>query len=472
MHHLLQVRTLGLLGLLALLLVTAVQPSQAQQPLSPKIRPEPSLSNREPLRSQAPQGGNEWLVPCAASAENWQSTVRDDTPALNCEIYVPESAMIFVMATGSFSMQTNAVTNTYEGRIGLTLDGVLRESSNRWGNVYALGQLNTGETSIFASTTVFTASAGVHTLSLVGGFVGYGPLTLNNAQLTVLAFPTNSANIQVCATDTGLGVWRATPTSSVVRACSFNLPSNSTVFVSADGSALPIPGNEVALQFRLGVDEATTGDVRTDRYVDVDSLEPNNEQIDGNDISTSIAATFNLTAGNHTINFLGNGSGSDQAYLSRSSLVVLAFPSGSNFRTCTSMNDSSSFVSNGEFGSWANCLLTTAGLTRGIVVGNVTVGQQNGEPQVRTRLRANTNVLLGSTRTSDLTLFRMVGGQGDDKTMTSVGMSDFASGLNVFNFDGYPTNSSTVRMIDPNIHVLAFPDPFMYKQYTPLTTGE
>lgn len=471
MHHLRTFRTLGLLSLLGLLLIV-VQPSQAQQPLSPKIRPEPTLSNRQPLRSTAPQGGTEWLVPCSANAENWQSSVREDTAALNCEIYVPEAAMVFVMATGSFSMQTNAVTNTYEGRISLTFDEVLRESSTRWGNVYALGQLNTGETSIFASTTVFTASAGVHTVSLVGGFVGYGPLTLNNAQLTVLAFPTNSANIQVCATDTGLGVWRATPSISTIRSCSFNLASNSTVFVSADGSALPIPGNEVALQFRLGVDETTTGDVRTDRYVDVDSLEPNSEQVDGNDISTSIAASFNLTAGNHTINFLGHGNGSDAAYLSRSSLVVLIFPSISPFRTCTSMNDLSSFFSNSEFSSWANCLLIVSGAHRAIVVGNVTVGQQNGEPQVRTRLRSNTDPIIGSTRTSDLTIFRMVGGQGDDKTMTSVGMAELAGGLNIFNFDGYPSNSSTIRMIDPNMHALAFPDPFRYKQYTPLAIGE
>jgi hypothetical protein len=111
-------------------------------------------------------------------------------------------------------------------------------------------------------------------------------------------------------------------------------------------------------QFRVGYDQGTNGDDRTDRYVDAypDSSKLTNG--DGTDRGVAITAFYTVTAGTHTINFLYRRTeGSVAVKVYNPSLNVLFVPDTSDLQLCGQMLNAAWTNSTGSLSTTVKCTL-------------------------------------------------------------------------------------------------------------------
>ena len=137
----------------------------------------------------------------------------------------------------------------------------------------------------------------------------------------------NDSGLLMCNAAEG-GDWTTTSAAfEVIRQCTLTIPEAGSVYLSASAwVGLPNSGSAYKADFRLGLDDSTTGDDRTDRRV---SIEPDSGG-DGQDKSTMVSLLAPITSGQHTFYFLGaRDMVSGTVLLHAPSLSVLYFPAAS-----------------------------------------------------------------------------------------------------------------------------------------------
>jgi hypothetical protein len=253
---------------------------------------------------------------CSASGSmNWATSSATFSELRQCTMNVPEDGWVLITADGSMARSDGE----YEASFSIGIDSTTGDPDiDRWVNVY--NDSGDGTDKSVALSIMKHVTAGNHIFNFLGSrYTGSGTVTVYDPTLSVVFVP--SKKMASCSAS-GNMTWKTTSsTFSEMRQCTMNVPKDSWVLITADGSMARSDGEYEAL-FNIGID-STTGDSNIDRWVNV-----YNDSGDGTDESVALSVMKPVTAGNHTFNFLGRryaGSGTVTVYDPTLSVVALVW---------------------------------------------------------------------------------------------------------------------------------------------------
>jgi hypothetical protein len=243
---------------------------------------------------------------CGDRVDGTFSTVSGTfTEVAKCEFTAPSSGTAIVLATSGLGF----VDADYEALLSLNVDSPTAPSfgdpKSRYVNIYGdAGGNGTDKTTALQST--FAVTAGTHSAYLLASRqTGLGTVSLSDPSLEVIFVPDDEPGIEICSEQDGETYLNSTTTFTTAATCSFNAATPGFVWTLASGSAA-LSGGAYEANFRLGIDEATSGLATTDRYVNIYP-----DSGDGTDETVAAEILTTVPAGAHTLSFIGQRFGSN-----------------------------------------------------------------------------------------------------------------------------------------------------------------
>ncbi|HYF63281.1 MAG TPA: hypothetical protein VD886_10740 [Herpetosiphonaceae bacterium] len=449
------------------------RPLQAEQGGRPaKLQAERPSAPAGNVRSGSPQAGPEFFVVCdqALPAQTWTApTAGAATTLHSCQFHVGGAALAYVLVTGSFGLNANAVASQYEANVEVLLDGIAVDSMNRFANVYSQASSNDGLDASFASSALLALAPGVHTVAVQASYRGAGPLKLSAGHFGLVAFSSTSAQLQACGSSDGFGVWMGSPTFAAVRSCAVTAPANGTVLIGADASVLGTAANQELL-LRVGVDNVA-GDEASERRILMTGAEPNTSPGgDGDmDANAAIMASLPINAGTHTI-YLSGKTTSPAPPIMRSTLSALVIPQGSPVQTCANaLNPLATLETNPK--DLIVCSLTASGAKRALIAGNLNPHYASGGApgEIRSRLVINGLVPAASPRTAEIMPNFNAGAWKDARVLVSATGATLPAGPVDIRFQGANVThpASGAQAPKTSLFALIVPDLYVNRAYIP-----
>lgn len=254
----------------------------------------------------------------------------------------------------------------------------------------------------------------------------------------------------------GGGGWTTSSVSwQVIRSCAIDVPEAGFVYVDATAS-LGIASGSTAFEARFGLNiDNATGNSSTDRWVNIYT-----DSGDGTDKSVADTMIQSVSAGTHTIYFLGtryNGSGTVQLY--NPTLSVLYFPSSStDVLACGVTSNTTWTTTSTSFQTIRSCTLNVPQSGFVYVSGTASVGLS--DTAFESRFRVGIDTTSGTASSDRWVNVYTDGGDGTDETVATSLVAPVATGAHTFYFLGTRYNGTgTVQLYDPSLSVLYFPSP-------------
>jgi hypothetical protein len=245
------------------------------------------------------------LGACGSTAADFSHASSSQATVLECSISAPSTGTAIVVATSGLRF----VDGNYEAQFSVTLDSPtfpgFGDPHSRYVNVY--GDTGNGtDKSVMAQAAFAGVTPGAHTLRLIvtrqGGTGTVGLVTPN---LSVIFVPDGEPGVRVCSQNSGETFLNSTTSFKTAASCSINAPTTGFLLGIGSGSAA-LSGTAYEANFRLGVNDTTTGSAETDRYV---NIYPDSE--DGTDESLAIQFVKPVSAGTQTLSMIGQRFGSN-----------------------------------------------------------------------------------------------------------------------------------------------------------------
>jgi hypothetical protein len=262
----------------------------------------------------APSAGAEMLT-CGDQLDGAHSqTSGTFTSVVDCEITAPTSGTAIVLGSSGLGF----VDQDYEALLSLGFDEptapTFGDPKSRYVNIYGdAGGNGTDKTTTVQST--FPVTAGSHSFYLLAlRQSGLGTMSLFDPSISVIFVPDDEPGVEVCSETDGETYLNSTTTFTELAKCTIAAPSAGSVLTLASGSAA-LSGGAYEANFRLGLDESTTGSAQTDRYINIYP-----DSGDGTDETVAVNWLTPVTAGTHTMSFIGqrfgssSGTGTVQVY--------------------------------------------------------------------------------------------------------------------------------------------------------------
>jgi hypothetical protein len=235
------------------------------------------------------------VLACGASGNmNWTTTSSSFEVIRQCALSIPRDGWVFLSADGSMANSNGE----YEALFRIGIDSTSGDYNvDRWANVY--NDAGDGTDESVALSVLKPVTAGTHAFYFLGKrYSGTTTALVYDPTLTAVYVPAPSVTALTCGASGNMN-WTTTSSSfEVIRQCTFSVPQDGWVFLSADGSMANSNGEYEAL-FRIGVD-STSGDYNVDRWVNV-----YNDGGDGTDKSVALSVLKQVTAGTHAFYLLG-----------------------------------------------------------------------------------------------------------------------------------------------------------------------
>jgi hypothetical protein len=397
----------------------------------------------------APSG---WRFSSCGSIQDggWTTSSTTFESIRSCSLYVPENGFVYIKGTASAGLNGS----TYEARFNLAIDTTSGNPAvDRWLNVYA--DSGDGTDKQVDVTLLSPVSAGQHTFHFLGArYNGTGPVQLYDPSLSVLYFPSSSADVLACGVANNL-IWTTNETSfQQIRSCELTVPQSGFVYISGSASAgLDTGGGAYEARFRLGVDNVN-GTASSDRWVNVTT-----DSGDGTDETVSTSLLTSVAAGQHTFYFSGaryNGTGPVRVY--DPSLSVLYFPAPNVTAKVCGAGGSDTWTNNTtSYSIIRSCTLNVPDNSFAFIDATASAGLNDTgagndwEGQFR----------IGVDNESGSSLFdRWVNvytdtGDGTDRAVSNSGIVNISRGVHTFYFVGrrYAGNG-TLRLYSPSLTVI------------------
>ncbi len=228
---------------------------------------------------------------CGSSGNlDWTTTSGTFEIVRQCTLTVPFDGQLFISANGSLFNSNGE----YEAQFRIDVDSTDGDANiDRWVNVY--NDSGDGSDRSMALSVQRQVGAGTHTIYLLGKrYAGPGKVGVHDPTLSAIFTPAS----RTCGAS-GNAVWTTTSASfQVVRQCTLTVPSDGFLLISADGSLRNYNGQYEG-QFEIDID-STVGDLDVDRWLNI-----YNDSVDGSDESVALTVRKPVTAGTHTVYYLG-----------------------------------------------------------------------------------------------------------------------------------------------------------------------
>jgi len=256
--------------------------------------------------------------------------------------------------------------------------------------------------------------------------------------------------------------WTTTSSSfEVIRQCTFSVPQNGWVFLSANGSMARSNG-EYEAQFRIGID-STSGDSDVDRFVNV-----YNDGGDGTDKAVALSVLKPVGAGTHTFYFLGRRySGTGTVLVYDPTLTVIFIPAAdSEVLACGVSGDIDWTTTSTSFQVIHHCSLSVPRDGWVFLSADGSVANIDGEYEARFRIGIDST-------SGDYNVDRWAnvyndGGDGTDESVALSVLKPVTAGSHTFYFLGSRySGTATALVYDPTLTAVYVPDPSV----TALTSG-
>lgn len=396
-----------------------------------------------------------WRFTACGSIQDggWTTTSNTFETIRSCTLTFPENGFVFLRGSTSIGVGAGG---DYEARLNLNIDAASgNAATDRWINAYTDGGDGTDKNA--EVTLLAPVSAGAHTFYFLGArYTGTGTVQLYDPSLSVLYFPSSSADILACGV-AGNTVWNTTENSfQQIRSCALNVPQSGFVYINGTSSAgLASGSSPYEARFRVGVD-AVTGTASSDRWVNVYP-----DSGDGTDEPVATSLLTSVGAGARTFYFSGmrySGAGTVQLY--DPSLSVLYFPAP---------NVTAKVCGAGGSDAWTNNTNTYS------IIRSCTLNvPENGFAFVDATASAGLNAVgagnewegqfrVGVDNDTGSSLFdRWVNvypdaapGDGTDRSVSNGGIVNISKGVHTFYFVGRRyAGPGTVRLYSPSLTVI------------------
>jgi hypothetical protein len=379
----------------------------------------------------------------------WTTTSSAFEVIRSCTMTFPENGFVYLKGSSSVGWASADV----EVRLNLAIDSASgNPATDRWINVYSDSSDGTDKNADV--TLLAPVSAGAHTFYFLGSrYGGTGTVQLYDPALSVLYFPSSSADVLACGVANN-SVWTTTETSfQEIRSCALTVPQSGFVYINGTSSAGLGPNGAYEARFRLGID-TVTGTASSDRWVNVTT-----DSSDGTDEPVSTSLLTSVSAGAHTFYFLGSrysGTGTVQLY--DPALSVLYFPAP---------NVTAKVCGAGGSDSWTNDT-TTYSIIRSCTLNVPDRGFAFMDATASAGLNASSagndwegQFRLGVDNDTGSSLFdRWVNtytdtGDGTDRAVVNSGLVNISKGVHTFYFVGRRYGGAgTLRLYSPSLTVI------------------
>jgi hypothetical protein len=257
--------------------------------------------------------------------------------------------------------------------------------------------------------------------------------------------------------ETGDGDWTTTSaTFEVIRQCTLVVPESGSVYLSASASVgLSDGGQAYKADFRLGLDPIA-GDAATDRRVSIDL-----DSGDGQDKSVMATHLMTVTAGAHTIYFLGRrDTGPGTVQLHDPSLSAVYFPDSlAEVKTCGAAADDTWTTTQNTFQEIRHCTLDLPESGSVYLSGSAGVELADGGSAYQGAFQLGVDDATGDLDSVRLVDISPDSGDGSREVVaTALFKPAIITGTHTFYFSGERYSGSSVMQVhDASLSVLFFP---------------
>lgn len=240
-----------------------------------------------------------------------------------------------------------------------------------------------------------------------------------------------------------------------LRTCGLTVPEAGQLFVSANSSV----GYEDAyarVLFRVNIDGSAK--YETDRYMAVYE-----DTGDGSDASVALSGLFPVTAGSHTVSFLGlhnSGTGTMRVY--DPTLTLLFIPgTGTDLLTCSDMDSTTFTTTSMEFQVMRSCSLTAPSSGYAFISANGSAGGAATPFEAAFEIGID-----GTTGTADAPRWvdaYSVNQKAVDRTVALTMLKPVSAGQHTFNFlAARRIGAADITVASPSLSVIYFPAPSLH----------
>jgi hypothetical protein len=304
------------------------------------------------------------------------------------------------------------------------------------------------------ATLLAPVSAGAHTFYFLGArYSGTGTVQLYDPSLSVLYFPSSSADVLACGVAGNL-IWTTTEsTFQPIRSCELTVPQSGFVYMSGTSSVGLGSGGTYEARFRLGVD-SVNGTGSTDRWVNVYP-----DAGDGTDEVVSTSLLTSVAAGSHTFYFSGaryNGAGTVQLY--DPSLSVLYFPAPNvTAKVCGAAGSDTWTNDTSEYSIIRSCTLNVPDSGFAFIDATASGGLNTTTPgsEWEGQFRIGVDNSNGSSLFDRWVNITTDAGDGTDRMVGNSGLVNISKGIHTFYFVGRRyAGPGTIRLYSPSLTVI------------------
>jgi hypothetical protein len=407
------------------------------------------------------------LITCDASANNdWTTTADQFEVIQQCSFRIPGDGWVFINADASLGLfdTGDMIDDSYEAQFRIGIDDSLNgdPTTDRFVNIYEDGLTDDGTDKSIVLSVLKPITAGMHTFYFLGRqSQGTGMVLAFDPTLTVRFIPATNSTLLTCGVADGVDWATTSSTYEVVRQCTLSIPQNGFVYISADGSA-GLLNNPYVAQFRIGIDESTTGQPDTDRWVNVST-----DGFNGTDKSVGVSVLKPVTPGERTFYFLGRRSAeTGTVRISDPTLTVIFFPQNSSeISACGASSDIGWTTTSSSLVVVMQCTLSVPRDGWVFIAANGSLGLQNSAYEAQFRVAIDESSV-GDPATDRWVNIYSSSGLGTDETVGLSVLKPITAGEHTFYFLGQRFDGTgTVLVRDPTLTVLTIP---AYKTFLPI----
>ncbi len=379
----------------------------------------------------------------------WTTTSASFEVIVSCTLTFPENGFVYLKGSTSVGWASADV----EARLNVAIDSAGgNAATDRWINVYADGGDGTDKNA--DATLLAPVSAGAHTFYFLGArYSGTGTVQLYDPSLSVLYFPSSSADVLACGVAGNL-IWTTTEsTFQPIRSCELTVPQSGFVYMSGTSSVGLGSGGTYEARFRLGVD-SVNGTGSTDRWVNVYP-----DAGDGTDEVVSTSLLTSVAAGSHTFYFSGaryNGAGTVQLY--DPSLSVLYFPAPNvTAKVCGAAGSDTWTNDTSEYSIIRSCTLNVPDSGFAFIDATASGGLNTTTPgsEWEGQFRIGVDNSNGSSLFDRWVNITTDAGDGTDRMVGNSGLVNISKGIHTFYFVGRRyAGPGTIRLYSPSLTVI------------------
>lgn len=422
-------------------------------PASPGPGSKNSPDRRQPtiqadqMAAMLAAGGS--LITCGGTANTSWTTVSSSYQVVRqCTLTLPSDGKVFISADGSLARSDGEYEAAFMIGIDDTVNG--ENDTDRWVNVYS--DSSDGTDKSVAISVLKPVTAGEHTFYFLGSRNdGAGTVLVYYPSFTVIFIPSSSAQIIACGASADTDWGTVSSDFEVIQECTLNAPQTGWAFIAANGSLARYNG-EYEANFRIGIDNSSSGEVDTDRWVDVYS-----DGGDGTDEIVALSALKPVPAGAHTFSFLGSryyGAGAVHVY--DPTLAVIFIPAASvQAVACGASADIGWWTTSSDFAVIQECTLNVPQGGWVFLTANGSLAFEDDEYEANFVIGID-NTVNGEGDTHRWVNIYNDSIDGTDKSVAISALKPVTAGAHTFYFLGRRyAGAGRVRVYDPTLAVIA-----------------